>query len=207
MSYTFDGINKLIILSPGTTALDVKDCYSRWKEWAATGDNLKFAPFFDVVGGNSTVGQNAISSYFFLLNGVKIRPQEAHHTITVNGILYADDASDPFANTLGNWRIRVVQVTPMQAETIAVDSGGGGATPSQIANAVWSHGSALALTERVSIAQAILQNKTVTDPATGQMTVFASDGVTPLLVASLFENVAQTQAYRGQGAEVRGALA
>lgn len=122
--------------------LDVKDCYSRWKEWALIGDNIKYGAFFDVVGGNPTVGQNAISSYFFLKDGVKIRPQEANHTLTVTGILYADDASDPFTDTIGNWRVRVVQVTPLQAEAIFVNTGGGGGggyTPVQIAQEVWSH--------------------------------------------------------------------
>jgi hypothetical protein len=33
-----------------------------------------------------------------------------------------------------------------------------------------------------------------------------SDGTTPALQAQLYENVAQSQTYRGQGAEVRGRL-
>lgn len=40
----------------------------------------------------------------------------------------------------------------------------------------------------------------------GTMTVYADDGSTPLFVANLWENVAQTQKYRGQGAEVRERL-
>lgn len=123
MAYTFDGPNRLIILSAGTTTLDVADMYSRWKEWVAIGDNSKYLPFFDVVGGNPTVGSNQISSYFFLLNGARIRPQEASHTLTVDGILITENGGDAFADTLGNYRVRIVQVVPLQAETIATGSG------------------------------------------------------------------------------------
>lgn len=140
MSYTFDGAAKVCILGVGTTSLDVKDMYSRWKEWTADSDNSKYLPFLDVVGGNPTVGDNAIASYFFVLNGWTIRPQEANHTLQVDGILNVDGGGDPFANTLGNWRVRIVQVVPMQAETINVAGGGGGSslTGSQIAAAVWN---------------------------------------------------------------------
>ena len=33
MGYVFDGISKIISLTSGTTTLDVRDVYSRWKEW------------------------------------------------------------------------------------------------------------------------------------------------------------------------------
>lgn len=49
-------------------------------------------------------------------------------------------------------------------------------------------------------------NKMVTDPATGLMTVFEDDGVTPALTAQLYEDAAATQPYRGRGAEVRERL-
>jgi hypothetical protein len=139
--YTFDGANRLCILDSGSTELNVKDMYSRWKEWVILSDNAKFLPFLDVVGGNQTVGANSISSYFFILNGWRIRPQEANHILTVSGILNVEGGGDPFANTIGTWRVRIVQVIPMQAETITVDSGGAssGPTASQIASTVWQH--------------------------------------------------------------------
>lgn len=126
MSYTFDGVNKLCILGVGVT-LDVKDMYSRWKDWVVLTDNSKFTPFLSVVGGDPTVGANAIANYFFVLNGWKIRPYEASHTLTVDGILNVDGGAggDPFTDTIGNWRVRIVQIVPMQAETISVSSEGG----------------------------------------------------------------------------------
>jgi len=59
---------------------------------------------------------------------------------------------------------------------------------------------------QVELMRAIAINKTITDPATGAMTVLAEDDTTPLLTAHLYENVAETQDYRGLGAEVRTRL-
>lgn len=143
MSYAFDGANRLCILGAGTTVLHVADMYSRWKEWVATDDNMKYLPFMEVVGGNPTVGANAISSYFFVLNGWRIRPYEGHHSLTVDGILNGAEGAEVFADTVGNWRVRIVQIVPLQAETITVSADGsggtGGASASEVANAVWSH--------------------------------------------------------------------
>jgi len=129
MAYTFDGPSRLIILPPGTTTLDVQDMYSRWKEWtiAGAGANLGYAQAMRAVGGDTTTGSNTISNYFYLMNGWKVRPQEANHTLTVNGtLLDEEEKSDPFANTIGVWRVRIVQIIPLQAETITVSGAGGG---------------------------------------------------------------------------------
>lgn len=119
MSVTFDGLNRLIICNTGTTQLDVsKDLYSAWKDWASIGDNIKYPRAFRVVGGDPTVGGNSISGYFFLMNGWRVRPQEANHSLTVDGILLVDGGGEPFVNTLGTYNVRINMVTPMQAETV-----------------------------------------------------------------------------------------
>jgi hypothetical protein len=76
-----------------------------------------------------------------------------------------------------------------------------------IADAVWAHATAISFSDKMDICSRILRNKTVTDPTTGLMTVYADDGVTPYLTAQLHEDAAESQTYRGQGAEVRGRLA
>lgn len=53
----------------------------------------------------------------------------------------------------------------------------------------------------------ILRNKVVTDPIAGTLTVYDDDGITILFVAPLWENVAGTQGYRGQGISRRDRLA
>ena len=52
----------------------------------------------------------------------------------------------------------------------------------------------------------VLRNKSVTDAATGRMTVYDDDGVTPILVANLYEDSAGATPYRGKGAERRERL-
>lgn len=59
----------------------------------------------------------------------------------------------------------------------------------------------------IKIIQRILQNKQITDPETGTMTVYDDDGVTPLLQANLYEDAAGTKPYEGKGAERRDAFA
>lgn len=136
-TYTFDGANKLIILQSGS--LDVQDMYSRWKEWVAAGTNMKFLQALRVVGGDETVLGNTIANYFFLVNGWKIRPMEANHTLNVEGILLVEGGGDPFANTVGIFRVRIVQVIPLQAEGVATSGGGSGPSAEAIASAVWNH--------------------------------------------------------------------
>jgi len=79
-------------------------------------------------------------------------------------------------------------------------------TVSEISNAVWGHATALDFADKMLICSRILRNKTVTDPTTGIMTVYADDGTTPYLTAQLYEDAAETQTYRGQGVEVRRRL-
>ena len=58
----------------------------------------------------------------------------------------------------------------------------------------------------LALVQKILRNKTITNPATGLMTVYDDDGATPLFTANLYEDIAAAQLYRGQGAERRERL-
>lgn len=74
------------------------------------------------------------------------------------------------------------------AGLIEVATGGGGTDPT------------------VALVLKLLRNKQVTDPATGTLTVFDDDGVTPLVSGDLFEDAAGSQRYRGQGAERRERL-
>lgn len=71
---------------------------------------------------------------------------------------------------------------------------------------IWSASEPLAILAKMEIVRAILQNKTITNPNTGLMTVYDTDGVTPLLTAQLYEKVDGSQTYRGQGAERRELL-
>ena len=134
MSVTFDPATKTIICGPGTTSLVVgADLYSRWKDWVLAGDNSKYLEAFRSVGGDPTTGGNSIAVYFFLLNGWKLRPQEANHTLTISGILLVDGGGDPYASTIGTYNVRIVATVPLQAEAIVVETGVSGLTPSESA--------------------------------------------------------------------------
>lgn len=129
---TFNAASKLIIVSG--TSLDVKDMYSKWKEWVATSDNSKYPEAFSVTGGD-TIDASAgtsIPCYAFLLNGWKVRPQESSHTLNVtNGILLVDGGGDPFVNTVGSYVVRINYSQPVQAITVATGGGSGGSLTQQ----------------------------------------------------------------------------
>ena len=61
------------------------------------------------------------------------------------------------------------------------------------------------LTRQVLI-EKILRNRLETDPVTGVMTLYDDDNVTPLISGTIFEDIAQAQAYRGQGIDRRNRL-
>ena len=83
-------------------------------------------------------------------------------------------------------------------------------TSNTTAAAVWNYdlggSSPSTAAEKMNVVHIILQNKSVTDPDTGIMTVYADDGVTPLLTAPVYEGKTTAQPYRGQGIERREKL-
>jgi hypothetical protein len=142
MALSFDGATKVITLSAGTTSLGVRDVWSRWVDWLLTGDNSKYLPAFEQVGGNDidTGAGTKIPIYAFLKNGWKIKPQEANHTLNVtDGILLVDGGGDPFNNTTGSYVVRVNYQQPVQA--ISFSTGGGTApTAEEVADEVMTRG-------------------------------------------------------------------
>lgn len=94
---TFDGVNRLIIINPNETSLDVEtDIYSDWKEWSLIYENLKFAPALRTTGGDQLPGGRRVGQYFFLINGWKLVPPTDNllSDIEIVGNLFADDGSD-----------------------------------------------------------------------------------------------------------------
>ncbi len=126
MGMTFDGETKVITLTVGTTTVSVRDLWSRWIDWFLTADNSKYLPAFAQVGGDDIDASagTKIPIYAFLVNGWKIKPQEANHTLTISdGILLVDGGGDPFNNTEGYYIVRINYQQPVQA--ISFSSGGG----------------------------------------------------------------------------------
>lgn len=127
MAYTFDGANKLIILSEGTTSFSVIDLYSRWKQFVQTSDNSKYVYAFTSVAGDPIGGGQSISPYIFLntTDGWRIRPQEADHELQIIGNLYSVDPSlSLFVPTLDNYTVTVLIERSASALTIVTNAGG-----------------------------------------------------------------------------------
>jgi hypothetical protein len=136
MAITFDGPQRLAILGAGTTSVDAKEVWSRWGDWVAVGDNAKFLPMFRQIGGDTIdpASGTSVPIYLFLLNGWKIRPQEASHTLAVSGaILLVEGGGDPFVNPTGAFTVRVNYQQPVQAITVSTGGGSGGLTTEQAA--------------------------------------------------------------------------
>lgn len=134
MGYIFDGVNKVISLTSGTTELDVMDLYSRWKDWVNSGEGAKYLPAFYVVGGEPIDEARGIyiTVYYFLINGWRIKPQEANHRLkVVNGIILTDTGDSPFISTVGNYNILVEYSQPIKTETAVFETGVSGLTPEE----------------------------------------------------------------------------
>lgn len=130
MAIQFDPINKRIILD--SAYVSAGQLYSRWKDWALIGDNTKFEQAFYALGGDPLGGGIFVASYFFLMNGWKIRPMESNHLLVIDGnIGVYGGGSQPVVQTLGNYNVSVQYTVPVQAQGVATN-GGGGADITQI---------------------------------------------------------------------------
>lgn len=122
MAITFDPINKRIILD--SAYVSTSSLYSRWKEWAKTGDNLKYEQAFYALGGDPLGGGLFVASYFFLMNGWRIRPMEANHTLIIDGnIGVYGGGAQPVVPTLGNYNVLTQYTVPVQAQGVATNGG------------------------------------------------------------------------------------
>lgn len=132
-----NGSTKIISIATGVTNISVAiDLYSNWKEWVMIANNACFLPAFRAVGGDPLPGEQFLGSTYFLINGWKIRPQEANHNLSVVGNLYCEDGSSPFIPTLGNYNVIVTSTTSNIVQ--AVNISGSGVSASDIASEVWN---------------------------------------------------------------------
>jgi hypothetical protein len=147
MGYSIDGSTKVITLTSGTTSVSVRDLWSRWVDWFLTGDNSKYLPAFVNVGGDD-IDESAgtkIPIYAFLMNGWKIKPQEANHTLTISdGILLVNGGGDPFNNTMGAYTVRINYQQPVQAISFSAEGGGTAPTAEAIRQEIDSNSTQLA---------------------------------------------------------------
>ncbi len=145
--------------------------------------------------------------------GVALPPAFTHATaVTISGVVYARAMSiiNGFTITFENGTYQVklvggmnnnildtlnpnsVSVIPANSAGLQMVSGGSGLSAGQ--------------DERLARIEKFLRNKQITDPTTGEQTVFEDDNVTVFARADLFEDASGVQRYRGLGAERRERL-
>lgn len=130
MAITFDPATSRIILdSASVTATEI---YSRWVDWAATSDNLKYGMVIRQVGSDDLGGGLSIPPYYFLQGSWRVRPMESSHTLIIAGNLFVEGGGVPVVNTLGNYNVAVQYTVPVQAQGIST-SGSTGPSASEIA--------------------------------------------------------------------------
>jgi hypothetical protein len=134
MAITIDGASKRIALDSANHS--AAEIWSRWVDWHA--DNTQWPLAFSLVGGIALGGGLFIPPYFFLLNGWRVRPMEANHTLILTGNLFVDGGGVPVVATLGTYQVNVQYTVPVQAQGIAT-SGSTGPSASEIAAAVWAN--------------------------------------------------------------------
>jgi hypothetical protein len=133
-------------------------------DWVVTSDNSKYLPAFIEVGGDDIdpSAGTKIPVFAFLINGWRIKPQEADHTLAVtDGILLVDGGGDPFVDTAGDYVVRINYQQPVQAISFST-AGGEAPSASEIANAVWSKvliGSSITATQLMAVISAALAGK------------------------------------------------
>jgi len=89
---TFDGPNRLIIINPNETDINVQeDIYSVYKEWALIDENIRWFNALTVVGGEQTIEGQFLDATFFLVNGWRIKPSPGSYTLNIDGNLFASD--------------------------------------------------------------------------------------------------------------------
>jgi len=211
VAISVDWINKVIFvpqsyltsLGGGVYELDINQFRLDLKDL----EESEGITFQDTHSHNSevTIGGFTLSRVVEIING---------YTITFEDGQYAVNLVGANSNISDVTNVNQVSIRSQNSAGLITVTSGSGVTSQDkedIITGVWdeavsSHSTAGSTGLALAMIQAILKNKMTTDPSTGVMTIYDSDGVTPLLTAQLYENVAGTQAYRGQGAERREGL-
>ena len=138
MSITFDPATSRIILD--SASVTATELYSRWVDWAATGDNAKYGMVFRQVGSDDLGGGLSIPPYFFLQGAWRVRPMESNHNLTITGNLFVEGGGVPVVSTLGTYQVNVNYTVPVQAQGIST-SGSSGPSVAEIVAGIMAQAS------------------------------------------------------------------
>jgi hypothetical protein len=128
VKFDVDTSAKLFIAKAGVTSFDVKvDLYSDAKEhWIVDDTANKFNFPIRAIGGDPIGGGRFAGDFYFLRDGWKIRPQEADHTLTIEGNLYLDDGEvgGIVVPTVGDFTVLTTLERSNLTQTVETGSGG-----------------------------------------------------------------------------------
>lgn len=142
---TFDGDNKLIIINPDETDINVgTDIYSAWKEWLRQDmpaiddqihryDNSSYLSALRTIGGDPTSGGDFAGDIYFTINGWKILIDNGE-TVNFTGSIFSDDFDTPFQIGSGSGVISTVSSLVSKI----IQSQGAGLSASATSAAVWN---------------------------------------------------------------------
>lgn len=116
MAITFNPSTKIIQLD--SASVSAATIWSRWVDWFCTSDNSKYLPAMEVIGGNQVDGSIYIPSYFYLLDGWRIRPMESNHNLEITGNIIVQGGGDPIVNTVGTYQVNVRFTVPVAAQLV-----------------------------------------------------------------------------------------
>lgn len=135
----FDGENRLIYVSFGTTVLDIRThVYSDWKEWVQTYDNSKYLPAIRTIGGDPLGDGKYAGDIYFLYNGWRLVVDLTKVRIT--GALYSDDYDTAYygVNPVSNQLVpQYPAVVSQLVQTVQVPQNVVTGDPATIAAQVW----------------------------------------------------------------------
>lgn len=92
MTVIFDGSNKLILPDDTSGSLNIKYVYSEWKRWSI--NNSNFLRAFSTVGGDPISSDNNIPTYFYLMNGWRIKWKDGNISVEIQGNLLVHGGLD-----------------------------------------------------------------------------------------------------------------
>lgn len=130
----FDGSNKLIIVHPEVTQLDIRaDVYTEWVNWLRTSDdNLKWS-FAIRYSGLDPIPGGESGGIFFLYNGWKLIID--FNKVAVTGVLFSDDYPSAYWSKEGQplypAQVSSVVSSVIQQQLVTVQ-----ANPADIANEI-----------------------------------------------------------------------
>jgi len=129
---TFDPIDLRIIeidMSLSENILSWQEIQSEWKDWLiADPSRLGYPQAFSQVGGDTTIGSDALGVTQFLENGWRMRPAEYNHKLTITGNCFARGGGSVFVSTLGTFNVHTETLVTNIIDRVTTGAGSEQAT-------------------------------------------------------------------------------